>query len=170
MNLYAALALYALAMTVANLILAGAVGTWGRGVIAIVSPLNAFFLIGLDLALRDWLHVRLGRIEMLVLIAGTGLLTYILAPEAGRIAVASAGAFTVAAMVDWSIFTRLRERAWAFRCNASNTGGALVDSLVFPTLAFGVLMPQVIALMFLAKTAGGAFWTWVLTRRQGARA
>lgn len=168
MNLYAALALYALAMTAANLVLAGAIGTWGRGAIAIVSPLNAFFLIGLDLALRDWLHVRLGRIEMLVLIAGTGLLTYLLNPGAGQIAVASACAFTAAALVDWSIFIRLRGRPWLFRCNASNAGGALVDSLVFPTLAFGALMPQVIVLQFLAKTAGGAFWTWVLARRQGA--
>lgn len=165
MNLYAALTLYAVAMTAANLILAGAVSTWGRGAIAIVSPMNAFFLIGLDLALRDWLHVRLSRIEMLLLIAGTGLLTYLLNPAASHIAVASACAFTAAAMVDWSIFTRLRYRPWLVRSNASNTGGALVDSLVFPTLAFGVLMPQVVVLQFLAKTAGGAFWAWVLSRR-----
>lgn len=165
MNLYAALALYAVAMTAANLILAGAVSTWGRGAIAIVSPLNAFFLIGLDLALRDWLHVRLSRIEMLVLIAGTGLLTYLLNPAAGHIAVASACAFTAAAMVDWSIFTRLRNRPWLVRSNASNAGGALIDSLVFPTLAFGALMPQVAVLQFLAKTSGGAFWAWALSRR-----
>lgn len=168
MNLYAALTLYAVAMTAANLILAGAVSTWGRGAIAIVSPLNAFFLIGLDLALRDWLHVRLSRIEMLLLIAGTGLLTYLLNPAAGHIAVASACAFTAAAMVDWSIFTRLRNHPWLIRSNASNAGGALVDSLVFPTLAFGALMPQVVVLQFLAKTAGGAFWAWVLSRRSVA--
>jgi hypothetical protein len=167
MTLFFALAAYALAMTAANLILAGAVGAWGRESIAIVSPLNAFFLIGLDLAMRDWLQVQLSRTCMLLLIAGTGLLTYFLNPGAGHIAVASAVAFTGAALVDWSIFTRLRARPWIFRSNASNAGGALVDSLIFPALTFGALMPQVVVLQFLAKTAGGAIWSWLIARRLG---
>lgn len=155
--LYPAIAIYAAAMTLANLSVA-AFGPW-------VSPINAFILIGLDLALRDWLHVRLKVWQMGALIAATGALTFVLNPAAGQIAVASAVAFTVAALVDWGAFVRLRG-SWFFRANGSNVAGAAVDSLVFPTLAFGALMPHIVAMQFVAKVAGGAIWAWLL---RGAR-
>ena len=49
--LYVAIAIYAIAMTLANL----SVAAFGPA----ISPINAFLFIGLDLTLRDWLHVRL---------------------------------------------------------------------------------------------------------------
>jgi hypothetical protein len=73
-----------------------------------VTAINAFVLIGLDLALRDWLHVRLKVWQMGALIAFTGLLTFALNPAAGQIALASAAAFTAAALVDWATFARLK--------------------------------------------------------------
>lgn len=156
MTLYFAIAVYAIAMTLANLSIA-TFGPW-------VSPINAFVLIGLDLALRDWLHVRLKLWQMGALIASTGVLTFALNPAAGQIAVASAVAFTAAALVDWGTFARLRG-SWMLRANGSNVAGAAVDSLIFPTLAFGVLMPHIVAMQFVAKIAGGAIWTWLLNRR-----
>lgn len=155
MTLYIAIAAYAAAMTIANLTIA-AFGPW-------VSPINAFILIGLDLALRDWLHIRLKLWQMGTLIAATGALTYVLNPAAGQIAVASAVAFTAAALVDWGTFARLRG-SWMFRANGSNVAGAAVDSLVFPTLAFGVLMPHIVAMQFVAKVAGGALWAWLINK------
>lgn len=155
MTLTFAVLVYAAAMTLANL----SVATWGP----LVSPINAFVLIGLDLALRDWLHVRLRAWQMGALIASTGLLTYAMNPAAGMIAVASACAFSAAALVDWATFTRLRG-SWLFRANGSNVAGAAVDSLIFPTLAFGALMPHIVALQFVAKVAGGALWAWALAR------
>jgi uncharacterized PurR-regulated membrane protein YhhQ (DUF165 family) len=152
-----AIAAYAAAMILANLSVA-AFGPW-------VSPINAFVLIGLDLALRDWLHVRLRIWQMGTLIAGTGGLTYLLNPTAGMIAIASSAAFTAAAVVDWATFARLRG-SWMFRANGSNVAGAAVDSLVFPTLAFGALMPQIVLAQFVAKVAGGAVWAWILSRKQ----
>jgi uncharacterized PurR-regulated membrane protein YhhQ (DUF165 family) len=154
--LYAAILIYAAAMTVANLTIAH-FGPW-------VSPINAFVLIGLDLALRDWLHMRLKLWQMGALIASTGVLTYVLNPAAGQIAVASAVAFTAAAVVDWSVFIRL-PGSWLRRANGSNIAGAAVDSLIFPTLAFGVLMPHIVALQFVAKVAGGALWAWALNQK-----
>ena len=157
MTMLIAIAAYAAAMILANLSVA-AFGPW-------VSPINAFVLIGLDLALRDWLHVRLRVWQMGVLIAGTGALTYLLNPAAGMIAIASSAAFTAAAVVDWATFARLRG-SWMFRANGSNVAGAAVDSLVFPTLAFGALMPQIVLAQFAAKVAGGAVWAWILSRKQ----
>jgi len=155
MNLPIALVIYAAAMTLANL----SVAAFGPSVTA----LNAFVLIGLDLALRDWLHVRLKVWQMGALIAFTGVLTFVLNPAAGKIAVASAVAFTAAALVDWATFLRLKG-SWLRRANGSNVAGAAVDSLLFPTIAFGALMPQIVLAQFVAKVAGGAFWAWLLSR------
>ena len=156
-----AIVIYALAMTAANLSIAH-FGPW-------ISPLNAFILIGLDLALRDWLHMRLKLWQMGALIASTGVLTYALNPAAGQIAVASAVAFTAAAVVDWSAFAALVGKRWLVRANGSNVAGAAVDSLIFPTLSFGVLMPHIVALQFIAKVAGGAVWAWALYKVKPAR-
>jgi len=148
-----AIIVYALAMTVANLTIA----EFGP----IVSPINAFLLIGLDLALRDWLQVRLKALQMATLIASSGVLTYLLNPAAEMIAIASAVAFTTAALVDWAVFTKLTG-SWLKRANTSNVAGAAVDSIVFPTIAFGVLMPHIIAMQFIAKVAGGALWAFII--------
>ena len=150
-----AIFVYAAAMLVANMTVA-AFGPW-------VSPINAFFLIGLDLALRDWLHIKLRMWQMAALIAATGVLTYALNPTAGMIAVASSAAFTLAAFVDWAVFARING-TWFKRANFSNVAGAAVDSLVFPTVAFGALMPQIVLAQFFAKVVGGAAWAYVLRR------
>lgn len=155
--MYFAILIYAVAMTLANL----SVAMFGPS----VTPINAFVLIGLDLALRDWLHVRLRRWQMLALIAATGVLTYMLNPAAGMIAVASAIAFILGALVDFAVFSKV-SGSWFKRSNASNVVGAAVDSLVFPTIAFGALMPQIVLMQFVAKVVGGALWAWLL---RGAR-
>lgn len=155
MNLTLAIAAYAAAMVGANL----SVAAFGP----IVSPLNAFLLIGLDLALRDFLHVRLRLWQMGALIAATGLLTFALNPAADKIAIASACAFTLAALTDWAVFARV-PGGWLRRSNASNVAGAAVDSLVFPTIAFGALLPHIVAMQFAAKVAGGAVWSWAINR------
>lgn len=154
--LLTAIAIYGSAMILANL----SVAAFGPA----ISPVNAFVLIGLDLALRDWLHVRLKAWQMLALILATGLLTYLLNPAAGKIAIASACAFTAAAVVDWATFFKLKG-SWLFRANGSNVAGAAVDSLIFPTLAFGALMPHIVAMQFIAKVAGGSIWAYILNRR-----
>ncbi|CAB4121631.1 Queuosine precursor transporter [uncultured Caudovirales phage] len=148
-----ALITYAMAMILANLL----VTTFGPS----ISPINAFFFIGLDLTLRDWLHVRLKTWQMGGLIVVTGALTYLLNPAAGMIAIASAVSFTAASVVDWSVFAKLTG-TWIKRANVSNIAGAAVDSVVFPTLAFGVLMPQIVVMQFFAKVVGGVFWAYVI--------
>lgn len=154
-----AIAVYAVSIIAANLIVA-ALGPW-------VSPINSFFLIGLDLTLRDWLHIRLRPWQMLVLIAATGALTYILNPAAGQIAIASSVAFTVAALVDWGSFATLRG-SWLLRSNESNVASAAVDSVLFPTIAFGVFLPWIVLGQFAAKVGGGFVWALLLSRRSPA--
>jgi uncharacterized PurR-regulated membrane protein YhhQ (DUF165 family) len=154
-----AIAIYLLAMTAANL----SVATFGPA----STPINAFLLIGLDLALRDWLHVRLKPLHMLGLIGVAGLLTLGLNPAAGVIAIASASAFTAAALTDWAVFTKANG-SWLRRANLSNAAGAAVDSVIFPTIAFGALMPHIVLMQFAAKVAGGAFWAWLISKKVAA--
>lgn len=150
-----AVATYAAAIIAANL----SVAAFGPA----ISPLNAFLFIGFDLALRDWLHIRLKAWQMLALIAAAGALSYGLNPAAGIIAVASTTAFVAAAAVDWGVFTAVKG-SWLKRSNTSNVAAAAVDSLVFPTIAFGALLPHIVAMQFIAKVLGGAMWSWVLNR------
>jgi len=151
--LIAAIITYAIAMTLANLSIA-TFGVW-------VSPINAFLFIGLDLALRDWLQMQLKAWQMAVLIAVSGGLTYALNQDAGMIAIASAISFTLAAFADWAVFSKING-SWFKRANVSNVAGAAVDSIAFPTIAFGSFMLEIVALQFLAKIAGGAVWTYLL--------
>lgn len=153
--MFFAVIFYAITMTLANL----SVAIFGPA----ISPINSFFLIGFDLAMRDWLHVRLKQTHMLALIAGTGVLTYVLNPAAGMIAIASASAFTLAALTDFAVFSKV-SGSWLKRSNASNVAAAAVDSIVFPTIAFGALMPHIVLMQFVAKVAGGAIWAWAISR------
>lgn len=153
MILALAVCVYATALTLANV----SVFAFGPKVM----PFNSFILIGLDLSLRDWLHVRISAPHMGILILASGLITYLLAPAAGIIAIASAVAFSGAAVVDWTVFSTVRG-TWMLRSNCSNVAGAAVDSILFPTIAFGTLMPLVVLAQFVAKVSGGLMWSWLL--------
>jgi hypothetical protein len=37
-----------------------------------------------------------------------------------------------------------------------------VDSVLFPTIAFGAFLPAIVLGQFVAKVAGGAVWSWIL--------
>lgn len=127
---------------------------------------NAFLFIGLDLTSRDALHEAWHRknlfIKMLALIATGSILSYILNRDAGPIAIASFAAFGAAGIVDALVYQFLHNKPWMVKVNGSNVFSALVDSLVFPTIAFGAFMPLIVLGQFAAKVAGGFIWSAVL--------
>lgn len=132
----------------------------------------AFLLIGFDLTCRDALHERWRDhlvARMALLVAAGSLLSWAANPGAGQVALASAVAFGLAAGADGLTYHLLRERPWWVRVNGSNIVGAAVDSLVFPTMAFGALLPLVVVGQFLAKVLGGAAWAVVLARLRARR-
>lgn len=150
--------IYIFSLTVANLLVAW-LGPW-------FSPINAFVLIGLDLFLRDKLHDRWQNnrlaLRMLGMIGAAGVLSYLINQNAGMIAIASTAAFVSAMAVDSLIYHKLRHLPWWKKANGSNIGGAAVDSIVFPTIAFGVLMPQIVLLQFVCKVFGGFVWSFII--------
>jgi hypothetical protein len=150
---------YLAAIVLANL----TVAWWGPG----VAIFNAFLLIGLDLAARDTLHDRWkdGLIWKMGLLIGTGgLISFLLNSSAGIIAVASTAAFALAAVTDAVVYHLFRHKPYLIRANASNGPAALVDSLVFPTIAFGGFLPLITLGQFAAKVAGGFVWSLILKR------
>lgn len=140
---------------------------WGPA----ASILNAFLLVGLDLATRDALHEAWGDGEgkrwvlpcnMALLIATGGLLSWLLNRDAGRVAVASFVAFSAAGVADTLVYQGLRRAPYITRANGSNVAAGLVDSLVFPFLAFGAFLPGVALGQWAAKVCGGALWAWLI--------
>lgn len=158
-----AAATYIAAIAAANL----AAATWGPA----ITPWTALLLIGLDLSLRDYLHEKWRDWRpMTALIAAGGAASWIVQPAAGRIALASTAAFVASATIDAAVYEWQRRRGatWLVKANTSNTAAAAADSALFPLLAFGPFpgIAWVIAGQFVAKTAGGAAWAWLLNRNR----
>lgn len=148
--------IYVMALCLANV----SVYIWGPA----STPLNAFLLIGLDLTLRDRLHDQYGFVGASALALLAAGISYVFNPAGAAIAVASAVSFGLASLADGSLYQVLRGRSYLVRTNGSNTAGALVDSLTFPTIAFGMVMPEIVAMQFAAKVAGGAVWSALLRK------
>jgi uncharacterized PurR-regulated membrane protein YhhQ (DUF165 family) len=148
-------ALYLIAVVLANL----SVAAFGPS----VTIINAFLFIGLDLTARDQLHEawRGHNLvpKMVGLIAAGSVLSWLLNRNAGQIALASFVAFAAAATVDTLVYHRLGKYPRWLRINGSNVPSAAVDSLVFPTLAFGSFLWTIVLGQFLAKTLGGFVWS-----------
>jgi hypothetical protein len=137
---------------------------------------NAFVFIGLDLTCRDRLHEQwhdshLYR-NMLRLIVGGSLLSFFVASLIGkgelsaRIALASMIAFALAALTDTIVYGILWKKPKMVKINGSNLASAAVDSMVFPTVAFGSFLPIVTLGQFVAKVLGGFLWSLIIMRKE----
>jgi hypothetical protein len=149
--------LYLVAIVLANL----TVAAFGPRMVIV----NAFLFIGLDLTARDRLHDawKENRLlpRMTALIAAGSILSWLLNRNAAQIALASFVAFAAAAVVDTIIYQLLGKYPRWLRINGSNVPSALVDSIIFPTLAFGAFLWPIVLGQFLAKTVGGFVWSLV---------
>jgi uncharacterized PurR-regulated membrane protein YhhQ (DUF165 family) len=99
------------------------------------------FAAGGALVVRDLLQDAIGRVGVaLLIIVGAGL-SYLVA--ASFIATASCAAFLVSEALDMAVYTPLRKRAefgdnrWALAVGAAALVGAVADTLIFLSIAFG---------------------------------
>ena len=98
------------------------------------------------------------------LIATASIVSYAINPATGMIAFASLAAFSLSMVADAAAYQYLKGKEWIVRANGSNIGGSAVDSIVFPTIAFGGLMIEIVLLQFVAKVAGGFVWSFLLKK------
>lgn len=135
---------------------------------AIMIPINSFFLISIDMVLRDRLHDKWKgdnmwlKMAMLILISGT--LSNLFFNVEGIIAIASFSAFFVSSMINAFVYNLLISKTWMVRSNLSNVVGSIVDSLLFPLIAFGVLFGDLIIMQLIAKLTGSFFWSNIFKR------
>lgn len=88
---------------------------------------------GLAFLARDAVQDVAGRRAVVALIVvGAGLSWWLSTPQ---LALASGVAFLVSELTDMAVYTPLRAWSWTAAVLASNTVGALLDSVVFLTLA-----------------------------------
>lgn len=150
--------IFVLSIVLANLTVA-TFGPW-------FSPVNAFLLIGLDLSLRDKLHDQWdgNPLKIGLLIVVSGLVSYLINPATGMIGIASVSAFCLSMLADALVYEKLKNHKWIIKSNGSNIAGSVIDSLVFPTIAFGGLLPQIVVLQIVAKIFGGFVWSLFLNK------
>ncbi len=135
----------------------------------ISTPINAFLLIAFDLAARDKLHEQWARKHLwpkMFLLVGTGaLMSYFINRAAGPIAIASLIAFLLTGITDTLVYQALKKHPRLIKANGSNIASAAVDSIAFPTLAFGTFIPYAVFGQFFAKVFGGYIWSLILFRK-----
>lgn len=127
----------------------------------------AFFLIGLDLSLRDYLHDKWRgnlTVKMGALILTGSIITVLLNKDAIQIAIASSAAFGIAAIGDSIVYHILRKRIFLIRANGSNVIGSVLDSTLFPLIAFNSVMPLIMLGQFIAKILGGFLWSLLINK------
>lgn len=146
---------YLLAIVAANF----AVAQWGQAAL----PFTAFILIPFDLVARDVLHEEWrGRNlwpRMAALIATGSVLTAALSWDARSIAVASFVAFGLAGVANALVYHLLDRWHRFAKMNASNAVAAVVDSVVFPVIAFAVVDVSLCAAQAGSKFIGGIVWS-----------
>lgn len=147
--------LYLIAVVTANLS-AAHFGIWS-------TPFNALFLIGLEITARDYLHTKLNHVELIIVVLLAGALSFLLNTETMNIAIASSAAIVTSCLIDYLVFNKTKG-TWFKKSNTSNVFSATLDSLIFPTIAFGVFNLWVVLLHITMKVFGGFLWSMLFVR------
>jgi queuosine precursor transporter len=96
----------------------------------------AVYFVGLAFTLRDLTQSLLGRRWVVAaILAGAGASWFV----SSNFALASAVAFLVSETADFLLYTPLARERWLTAVVASNVVGAVVDSVIFLSIAFGSL-------------------------------
>lgn len=193
-RVYAYIGAYLVAIVIANLAITYVMTVLGDGATGtlaflVVDMVVTVLCIGLDLASRDSLHEAWhGRglwWRMGALIGAGSALSWLMARFAApilfglgqaqdpvaaaigaRVALASFAAFASANLVDAGVYHALIKRGRWVKLNGSNTVCAIVDSLVFTTLAAGGFSAVLVVGEFLAKVVGGALWSMLIVPKE----
>ena len=122
---------------------------------------SGVLMVGAALVLRDQVQEHLGTKWSLGGILVGAILSYLLADP--FIAIASILAFGVSELVDFAAYTYVRKYGRAFAVATSGLVGAILDSMVFLTIAFGSLAyieGQIVGKLVISLAAAVAIKYW----------
>jgi uncharacterized PurR-regulated membrane protein YhhQ (DUF165 family) len=125
----------------------------------LVAPAGVY-AAGVSFTARDWLHELTGHWFVVGAILIGASISWFISPA---FAVASGVAFLVSESADLAVYAPLRERRRYTALIASNTIGAVIDSLLFLWLAFGSVefwKGQVVGKCWTIVPAIALLWCW----------
>lgn len=93
------------------------------------------YAAGLTFVVRDTIQDVGGKAAVLALIVIGAALSYLIGPEAQKIALASGVAFLVSELADLAVYTPLRSHGYVRAAIASNVVGSFVDTVLFLAIA-----------------------------------
>jgi uncharacterized PurR-regulated membrane protein YhhQ (DUF165 family) len=134
---------------------------------ALIAPAGVYFA-GLAFTFRDLAQERVGRRWIVAAILLGAVISGLVST---KFALASGVAFLVSELLDFAVYTPLRQRNWIGAVVASNLVGLVADSILFLALAFG-------SLQYLPGQVVGKAWMtllavvvlWLLRRRMAPSA
>lgn len=128
-----------------------------------VTPFNALFIIAADMVIRDRIQYDGGALVAIFASMLAGSATIAIAPDAGRIAIASSLSVVIAGLASAVAF-RLRRGDFYRKSYQANVIAAAVDSIAFPVIAFGSVMVYVTLAQFAAKVIGASAILYLMKR------
>lgn len=127
--------------------------------IFMVTSIGGVLFIGPILFFRDRLHELWYQdqlwIRMFSLLLMGGILSALFNPGSIRLSLASMGSFIVSELIDTLIYHLLYAKPNMVKINGSNLASSVVDSLLFPVLAFGSINSLLFIGQFIGKFIGG---------------
>lgn len=152
----AAVAAYIAAISLANWL----VTKYGHSAL----PFTAFAIIPFDMTARNVLHELwrgdwlLAKMTLLILCGASA--SFLLGGSSLSVCTASFLAFAIAGAVDSAVYQLLFDRNPLIKMNASNAAAAIADSVVFPLVAFGIIVVPVMLAQAAMKFVGGFAWSF----------
>jgi hypothetical protein len=128
---------------------------------SLTAPAGVLFA-GLAFTFRDMTHEALGRGWCIIAITVGAGLSYVI-EDVGRIALASAVAFSVSELADMAVYEPLRRKGWLSAVAASNAVGLVMDSALFLWIAFGSLAfieGLIVGKVYMTLIAIVGIWAW----------
>lgn len=153
----AAVVSYLTAIIIANTL----VTTYGPAAL----PLTATAIIPFDMTARNMLHELWNgagiTIKMGLLILLGSVASFLSGGASAAVCLASCVSFAAAGLVDATTYQILFSRPMLIKMNASNAAAAIIDSVVFPLVAFGSLGVGIMLVQSIMKFTGGFVWSLV---------
>lgn len=118
-------------------------------------------IVGFVFVVRDYAQRRVGHNVLWAMLAGIVISWCMASPQ---LAIASALAFAVGELADWSLYT-FTKKPFSQRIIISSLAGAPLDSLVFLTI-IGIASPIGVGIMSLSKLAGSIIVFLLVRRRE----